>query len=367
MIKFNSPEKLNLAKSFLLDVFIKAGAITNTRSISYTEDYYSIIGSRLTSVTNACNNIVNFITRRTFNFTEIQRGAVNFEGLYVGSTCNSETTDYAFPGGKFTPNFVAKSIAWFCQENNIIWDDSPYTADELQDFVNNNPLASLLYEGHCFASQDDLKAKKVKTKTVADDTSSGGSTVSGGISKAKSGYKSAGSQLAYVKGLEDTTKKTFSDYMYCIIGDKAGTITPMAFIHPVENKKVGETAKVGLDDLPYVKLGAGNGYTDLAIYSPDENVMKEILATLDTSKYSNVRVVAVKPASTGYFKIKTSASTGGKSQIVYVKPTKLNEHFFTECLDNEEPPAEDDTVIESWEGGGILDIEDFVKESILHD
>lgn len=367
MIKFNSPEKLNLAKSLLLDIFIKAGMITNTRSIGYTESYYTIIGSRSSNMINTCNSIGNFITRRTFNFTEIQRNTQNFVGMYVGNTCNSESAEYRFSGGKFTTTFVVKSIAWFCQENNIIWDDSPYTAEELQDFVNNNPLASLLYEGHCFASQDDLKAKKIKTKPVVDDTTSGGSTSSGGTSKAKSGYKSAGSQLAYVKGLESTDKETFSDLMYCIIGDKAGTITPMAFIHPVENKEVGETAKVGLDDLPYVKLGAGNGYTDLAIYSPDENVMKEILTSLDTSKYSNVRVVAVKPAGTGYFKIKTSASMGGKSQIVYVKPTKLNEHFFTECLDNEEKTTEEDPVIESWEGGGILDIEDFVRESILHD
>jgi hypothetical protein len=257
---------------------------------------------------------------------------------------------------------AAKFLAWICEQNRIYWDDSAYTDSERAAWRSESLFAHYLHVAGCFASQPTKTSGT--TGTGSTGSAGAGSTRATSTGSApKRGYKSAGPQSAYVAGLvgKPGDKAPISDrYIYCIVGDKAGTITPKAFIHPVENPAIGERAKVNSAGLPIVKFGAGNGYTDLAIFSKTPDTMERILDSLrrdgkSLTKYSGVHVIRVKTDSSNYFRVNTEFGE------VFVKSTKLNEKLFEEATAAEDAPlAESSTP-------AIIDMDKFVRDSKMYD
>ena len=181
---------------------------------------------------------------------------------------------------------------------------------------------------------DSEPEDKGETKPEPEAAPEAKPTTDKGAKAPKSGYSNAGPQSKFVVGLVGAPgEKTMvaSGKVYCIICDKEGKIIPNAFIHPVNNPDVGEKARVNADNKPIVKVGAGNGYTDLTIYTETQEAMTEIFNKLNAAKafdkYHNARVVEAKANKDGYFKVDTEYGE------VLVKPTKLHEALFEEIFE----------------------------------
>ena len=328
MIKFNEAQA-NKAYSVLLDLLIATDVVPNSRDGLYCNRYSSILNaSKIRYIKPYLTTIKNAIIRRTFNFSEIDSA---FRTLYnqrvtFGDTPKADERNVWKPNRDTT---LPKFIAYVCAKKNIFWDDTAYSKEEMDTIKADSLFARMLYEAECFVTQPLPKARR--TTLVDPSTGSSGGSTSGAP---KSGYKSSGPQSANVVGLVGAPgeKTTVSGKVYTVIGDKKGAIVPNAFIHPVNNPDVGEKASVNSDGLPIVKFGAGNGYTDLTVYSEDESVMNTIKANLEAKgaldKYGKVAyIVSVKPNAGGYFKVNTEYGE------LLVKPTKLNEKLFEEIIE----------------------------------
>ena len=366
-------DQIDRAKSFILDILICAGIASNTRSLDYTSSsYYCILNpdtydSFKSKYKSASVTIAHAITRRTFNFKEVDEALAMLKrtSAEFGTSPKAATCDWKI---RLTKT-AAKYIAWVCAQNKIYWDDTAYTPAERSEFVASSEFAAALYEAECFVSQP-ATVKRTRTTTVSDD---GVSTTSATSGAPKSGYKSAGAQSANVAGLVSKPgekEKISSSVVYCIIGAKAGAIIPNAFIHPVENPSVGAISRVNSAGLPIVKFGAGNGYTDITIYSPDKAFMESIMSKLSEkgllAKYTDVRVVGVKVNAGGYYRVNCEYGE------VLIKPTKLNEQLFTEAFEEMKKAAEslvEDTTAEKAEQKteAILDMNKFVRDSKMYD
>jgi hypothetical protein len=261
---------------------------------------------------------------------------------------------------------AAKFLAWCCAQNKIYWNDMAYTPSEREAWKTHSVFAAQLFDAECFVSQPTTVARSRGTSAKAAAASV--SRASTGAPKSE--YKAAGPQSAYVAGLVGTpgTKDTVaSSVVYCITGDKSGTITPKAFIHPVENPSVGERAKVNSAGLPIVKFGAGQGYTDITIYSSDKAVMEKIFKNLEAdgkslSKYSGVHVATVKAEPKGYYRVNTEYGE------VLIKPTKLNEKLFTEAFEAmAEAEAGDESTLDESSTPAIENMTQFIRDSKLYD
>lgn len=373
MIRLTSSQ-LGRAKSFMLDLCICTGISSNTRSADYANSYYCVLNSdaRYALIYKAAaDTIMNAIKRRTFNFKEVDAALQQLKDYRAsfGETPKSEAVEWTVKNIQT----VAKYLAWACAENHIYWDDVAYTPAEREDFTSGSIFGAAIKDAECFVTQPTTVARTRSAST----SSATASTTSGGTGAAKSGYKSAGPQSANVAGLIGTPgEKTHpvTSGVYCIVGDKAGTIVPNAFIHPVNNSAVGEKARVNAVGQPTIRFGAGNGYTDLTIYSADLANMDAIFNHLKDkglfSKYSGVHVACVKTNAGGYFRVNSEYGE------VLVKPTKLNEKLFEEIFEamanNEEEKVDlTEKVTEEAElteaTRAIEDIHKFVRDSKMYD
>jgi len=362
MIRFVEEQKQK-AYSCFLDILICAGVVTNSRSEEYCSWGRSLAcpdGTAARYCKEAAKTIANAVCRRTFNFKEID-GA--FDTLYSRSVVFGETptADKPYWQARNTKT-LPKFVAFCCGINGIYWDDTAYTEEERKAIREDSVFAQMLYEAECFASQPSRVAR-----TRAASTSG---AAAGGAPK--SGYKSAGPQSANVVGLIGAPgEKTLAGgTVYAIIGPKAGTIVPNAFIHPVNNPDAGEKAKVNSDGLPIVKFGAGNGYTDLTIYSTDLSQMERIQSSLKASgafeKYGGTAtIMGYRPNPGGYFRVNTEFGE------VLVKPTKLNEKLFEEVFEamkaTEAEPLQEEAEDELTEANKITDIKEFYKDYKRYD
>lgn len=365
MIKMVSAQE-GKAKSLLLDLCIRNRLAANTRAESYAESSASHFrGKSLLSdrchavVIKAASTIMNTITRRTFDFSEVDKALVTLKDYGIQFGDNPKSTECTWQIRKL--DGAAKFLAWCCMKNEIYWNDTAYTTAERDDFVSKSSFAYWLFEGECFVSQISTKKPAARAKVASTDPTAGTTVGSRSGGAPKSGYKSAGPQSAFVAGLVSKPgekEHVSSSYVYGLVGDKAGTITPKAFIHPVENPAIGETATLGKSGLPLVKFGAGNGYTDLAIFTTSSEAMEKIREQLVTrgtcAKYSGVRVVSVKNDGKGFFKVNTELGE------VLVRTTKLNEKLFEEAMAAEAVDKSEDTP-------AILHMEQFVRDSKMYD
>lgn len=369
MIKLNDAQA-NKARSLLLDLCIRNRLVPNTRAEGYGRSRYGVpfISGRFERVSaSIATTILNALTNRTFNFKEVDEALANLK-TYTFSFGDNPKSDYCGWTVKHVEG-TAKFLAWICAENKIYWNDSAYTPAEREAWRSESVFARYLFDAECFVSQP---SKKVRTRTAVDPTREPGTEMPAAEKTApKSGYKSAGPQSAYVAGLvsKPGEKETISERLiFCIQGDKAGTIVPKAFIHPVENPDIGEKAKVNAAGLPIVKFGAGNGYTDLTIFSTSPKVMEDILAKLAAggkalSKYTNVKVVKTHNDGGRFFRVNTEYGE------VLVKPTKLNEKLFIEALEDlsENTVTELSEAIDYSSVPNISNIDNFTRDSKLYD
>jgi hypothetical protein len=362
MIRLN-PEQMGRARSLLLDLLIRTHLVPNSRSETYANPRsgYSLLTPYFDKMASTLSRtIITSLLSRSFKFAEVDEAisSLTSRNFMFGDTPASTDCRWAAKNDKL----IARYLAWTCAENKIYWNDLAYTEAERASMREKSIFAAALYEAECFVSQPSAKPKVARSKSA-------GKTGAAGTGP-KSDYKTAGPQSAFVAGLigkPGEKVSVSSSIIYCIVGDKAGTITPKAFIHPVENPGVGERAKVNEAGLPIVKFGAGNGYTDLAIFSENAEDMERIYAALvkdgkAISKYSGVHVAKTRNDSSGYFKVNTEFGP------VLVKPTKLNEKLFTETLEAmccEE--AADTLPLEESGGIEISDFNKFARDSKMYD
>ena len=382
MIKLSKSEQ-DKALSFMLDLCIRANIVPNTRAAGYDAEEHSLLHGTETGAgrfyKRAADNITNVITKRTFDFMQVFD---DLEGIVKRNTVFGTSKEATLPTWKPTSSdTLAQYLAWVCQEGGIYWDDIKYSPEERTAMIDEEgAFAKALNDAEVFASQPGKAVGASGTPSAAPAPKA--APAAGGAPK--SGYKSAGPQSAFVKGLVGTPGEKLaapSWRLFCIVADKTRATYPNAFIHPVENPDAGERAALNSAGLPIVKFGTGNAYTDLTIYSDDRAKMDEILSKISargiTSKYDNVHVAAVssKPGNV-YYKVNTEFGE------VYVRATKLNEKLFKEAeapkeevlTESPEVPEKREltdeeifSVYEEYDPSAIVDIKEFAHNVRAYD
>ena len=185
-------------------------------------------------------------------------------------------------------------------------------------------LGKALHEAGCLGG---TPAPVNAATPAASNTANSASSAGIAVKKAPvSSYKSSGPQSANVVGIinQGAGKQFYAIDLFSIEADKIGANTPHAFIHPVENRAVGERARLDkATGLPKILFGSGNGYTDCTIFfeslAAADTALIELQKDPDNARYKNMKVVKNKPGNKGYFKVNTALGE------VLIKAVKLNE------------------------------------------
>lgn len=354
MAKLTDDQKL-IAHGFLTDLFYAGGiidkgtwlAIYAKYSINpYQQEWYDtyIVGPNKRQSEIVCNEIL----QRNFNFTDVDSALSSLSQKYFKAFATSGKAE------RKKANILAKYIANFCAETDIIWDDTDKTTYEIDQY-KKSLFGSTLYEFNCYLSQKTANTnknagavKKAKSPNQATSTSTNGP---------KNNYKSTGPQSGNARDLVSTpgTKEQLkSSTLYYIAGDKVNANTPYLYVDPLGNKGASGTTNK-------VLLGSANGYTDcicffetqteaedffnsyctkynLIIDAEDPNTGEILSYKSSNGKYVNIRIYyKTKLNPSGYYKVNTELGLP-----CLINAVKLNEDL--EDGSQEQPLTES-----SWE------------------
>jgi hypothetical protein len=209
-------------------------------------------------------------------------------------------------------------FANICAKKEIFWDDSEYTAHELEYFKKTK-FGEALWNFRCFISQepDKIKMPTQNTSTPKATKAASGSTTTGtGTGAGHTLYRNnAGGIIGTSKDVLNTT------YMYCIMGEfnPAGKTKPKIHVSPQ-----GQSAPLK------VKYNSGQGHNDCILYFDDLNAANDFKAKCDANLPSNVAFLAVKKTATdpnGYVQVDTVYGQA------WIKASKLHEEVIAEEVD----------------------------------
>lgn len=314
-----SAKEIDEAKGFM------AALLFYAEELNYAE-YSQIVGypsNRTRYCTDHRQNskkIVNEIYNRQFTFIRdnLDSALGDLSQLMFQALSRSKTHSK----GRITRNvsILAKYIAWFCLDNDIIWDDSAQTEFEMAAILGT-ALGDALFKAGCFL------VTKPSIPSTAKSSSSSGTPRTPGQPPAN-GYKSTGAHSQDIPNLvgQPSQKVTLSGKMIYITADKIGKNTPRAFVTPLKTTGNGNIIKVSKAQAEQVKFGSGNGYTDCQLWfdnTTDADICLQGIQQAGTaSGYQNLRCVAVANADpNGYFKVTTDFGPA------YIKAAVLNEEL----------------------------------------
>lgn len=257
-----------------------------------------------------CNKICNEIINRQFTFVKDKL-----------DSCLTNLANAKFKGPGYgwlyrSPAILAKYIAWFCLENDIIWDDTNVTTNEM-DAYKQTILGGILIAAGCFAST------QAAAQTANTTTSKAPSARQPGQPPVNS-YKSSGAHSQDIPNLvgQANQKANFNQPLFCVEADKVGKNTPCAFITPIKTSQSG-VVKVSKTAAETINFGSGNGYTDCCLWFILQTDAQKLVTFCQNSpkfnkKYTNFHI-AKGLDNNGYFMVTTEAGPA------YIQAKKLNE------------------------------------------
>lgn len=328
-----SPEQINFAKGFIHDIVLAA---TPGRQPTAPRTSYMLTG--FTSYNNFISGakiIFKGLIERRCETNEFSNYVSAINKL-AGFPVVPWDAKYYSEAKKKQPEMISKYITWFCDLNNLLWDDSNASTYEM-DQIKNTILGSALWKGKCFVSQRAPKTRKSSKATPTANTTTAGSVSqqSTQTTQQLSPFKARGALSSVALDLIGTPgqKVYLQGTVYCILGsDAAGKILEdCAYIRPVEDVPP-EKSKYAISDgqkfTNKVLFGKakGNGYCTCFFNNiTDANNFLQKLNTknISNSNIANISVYSKKAVPNGYYEIGTEFGS------CFISAVKLNEEFDT--------------------------------------
>lgn len=313
MAKVNlNANEIELAKRWLNTIFKYAG-FTSTTARSFFRWYPPI---------NAITALVDEIKNRQFTFIKAK-----LDQCLVQLSQNKILTP---KGGWVSRNSLqlAQYIAWFCSENNIIWDDTNTTQYEMDQY-KDTILGKALFNAGCFLNTQPVtntSTTKTSRNTTITPKQPGQLPVNG--------YKASGAHSGDIPNLVGTpgNKLYLHGAMLCIEADKSGKNTPNAFITPLKATTSSITA-VAKSAAEKVNMGSGNGYTDCRLWFDNYITANVFLAACQQkfgNKFNNIHLAYKKADINGYFEVSTEFGNA------FIKASTLNEDLEENLIEQRE-------------------------------
>ncbi len=329
------PEELVLGYRWWKNIFMPAAKDTlNNKYISYRT--YST-----SAVSRACKHLYSFITNGLWDTNnDLEQDLKTLSEAYFKVDPDGSDSGRADDTNlyKLSKNFICRLIANICAKNEIFWDDTQHSPEELRYFIAT-PMGKALWDFRCFVSQEpeQVKIPKATSTGVTSRTSSG-----------SSGATSSGSKLNLQNagGLVSTQKEILNTPdMYWIDG---------TFTNPGKTKPRLHVSPFNQSSPLTVKYGSGQGFDDCVLFFDDFKKAMEFMAKADAAKPSSVSSLSLKRRKTdtnGYFKVNTQFGEA------YIAAAKL--HEMLEELEKENTASKEAVLEEIKEAYKALD--DFMK------
>lgn len=352
-LRSNKPEYTSYKGAFLMTLF-SYGELVKDKD----KQYDGLFGTNTLSLNRSgtfpslCKKICEEIVYHKWSFISENLNYI-IRAISGFSYFNSKTSEWF----DLLAEGVAYCIAEFCANNNIIWDDTNISQEEL-DECKTTYLGDALFKAGCFlnnkpqyASQPTASAQQAATNTGAINqtanqtaqaapaataqasaptvSNQGTATNSQAPATKKApanGYKSSGGHSQDIPNLIGNAgqKVYLSGPVYCIIADKIGKNTPRAFITPLIATSIGGVKTVSQEAAEKVKFGSGNGYTDCTLFFESVAAADKALDFCKKRfgvKYTNISKVTQKADGKGYFKVSTEIGEA------FIKASVLNEEL----------------------------------------
>lgn len=347
-----SADKIKEAKAWLHDVFIWGGLASTPRRAVSIDKYRYMYGTHPDNFRvnekkyrDAAQTICACISNR---FAETQRFLAFDNAIKLISQCHFLPELGAARGNVVEPpSTLCMFIAWFCDENNLVYNNKNTSVEEMKQ-IKNTLIGATLWDNYLFAKDrtpednpnkhaDSSSAQEAPASAPeAPKTSTGGTAtptqVKQGGAAGHTLYRSnAGGILTQGK----LTNIANGYYVYWIGGEfvNQGKTQPKLHVKPQYGK-----APLKVD------YGSGQGYNDCILYFASEGAAKNFLGIADAHKPSKVKSLQIKRIGedkNGYVEVETEFGNA------YIKASKLHEEV-EEDLENKK---EENTVSnkEVWE------------------
>ena len=328
-----TPEQINFAKGFIHDIVLAA---TPGRQPTAPRSKFLLTGysTYVTFIPNAKIIFKGLIERRceTNEFNNYVSAINTLAGYPVVPW---DAKNYGSPKKK-QPEMLSKYIVWFCDLNNLLWDDSNTSTYEM-DQIKSNVLGAALWKGKCFVSQRAPKTGKSSkvTSTASATTASSASQQSTQTSQQLSPFKARGALSSVALDLIGTPgqKVYLQGTVYCILGSDANgkILEDCAYIRPVEDVPPAKSKYAISDGQKFTNKvlfgkAKGNGYCTCFFNNiTDANTFLQKLNTknISNSNIANISVYSKKAVPNGYYEIGTEFGS------CFISAAKLNEEFDT--------------------------------------
>ena len=313
-----TPEELQIGNKWLKTVFFPCVKQGNAEYVS---------GWQKGDVRQACKRIYQFIVERKID----AQGdlTIDFDTLGSAEYYNNSAFEYKDTYKIKSATFV-KIFANICAKREIFWDDSEYTAFELDHF-KKTAFGEALWEFRCFVSQEP-EAPKIKIPTTGAAATNNATAASNGAASANTSAPKAprttgAGHTLYrnnAGGIVGTSKDILTvPEMYCILGEfnPKGKTSPKIHVSPQ-----GQGAPLR------VKYTSGQGHNDCILYFDSLTDANNFKAKCDANLPANVAFLKVKKLATdpnGYVRVDTQYGDA------WIKASKLHEKIVEDETDLE--------------------------------
>ena len=354
-------DEIKVAKAWLHDVFIWGGLASTPKRTVPIEKYRYMYGTHEDNFRrddpkyrDAAKTVCACITSRK---VETQKFLAFDEAINTLSRCTF-LPDLTISKGyvRVTPESICAFIAWFCDENKLVYNNINTSVEEMKQ-IKNTLIGKTLWDNYLFAKDHTPENNPNKgpininidiPNTSSTQATSAASTSSGNTGTPVATTVKAGSAAGHTlyrhnaNGILTQGKLTNISngyYVYWIGGEftNSGKTQPKLHVKP----QYGKTPLK-------VDYGSGQGYNDCILYFASEQAARNFMSIADANKPSKVKSLQLKKIGedkNGYVEVDTEFGPA------YIKASKLHEEVEESLEDKEEKTYNYKEVAEAYFDG----------------
>ena len=358
-------DEIKVAKAWLHDVFVWGGLASTPKRTVPIEKYRYMYGTHEDNFRrddpkyqNAAKTVCACITSRK---VETQKFLAFDEAINTLSRCTF-LPDLTISKGyiKVTPEAICAFIAWFCDENKLVYNNINTSVEEMKQ-IKNTLIGKTLWDNYLFAKDHTPENNPNKgpininidiPNTSSTQATSTASTPSGNTGTPVATTVKAGSAAGHTlyrhnaSGILTQGKLTNISngyYVYWIGGEftNPGKTQPKLHVKP----QYGRTPLK-------VDYGSGQGYNDCILYFASEQAARNFMGIADANKPSKVKSLQIKKIGedkNGYVEVETEFGNA------YIKASKLHEEVEEDLENKEEKTYNYKEVAEAYFDGFFKD------------
>ena len=358
-------DEIKVAKAWLHDVFVWGGFMSTPKRTVPIEKYRYMYGTHEDNFRrddpkyqNAAKTVCACITSRK---VETQKFLAFDEAIKTLSQCTF-LPDLTISKGyiRAMPESICAFIAWFCDENNLVYNNINTSVEEMKQ-IKNTLIGKTLWDNYLFAKDHTPENNPNKgpininidiPNTSSTQATSTASAQSGNTGTPVATTVKAGSAAGHTlyrhnaSGILTQGKLTNISngyYVYWIGGE---------FTNPSKTQpKLHVKPQYGRTPLK-VDYGSGQGYNDCILYFASEQAARNFMGIADANKPSKVKSLQLKKIGedkNGYVEVDTEFGHA------YIKASKLHEEVEESLEDKEEKTYNYKEVAEAYFDGFFKD------------